>query len=938
MMDRMSRSVGEPRNRPRWSSGLESLQIACALLAIVTGLAVSLPAKATTGDAIRSLLSEQDAYSGWGAGRDRARSTATALEALALVSEDLPSVVRGRLALSGISAPTIDAEARRVLAGIGDEATLIALRNPFDPATGRPNASEGGWGLAPGYASDVLDTALALRALAFVGVPLGIDIVDATVAAGAFDQHGGQLVPSTATTIQVLVNGLDAAGAIQVRVGAGSPPTLADPFFSLSGPITNPINLTGIPFAPGAAYFIRVDGVASSSTYSVELAFSAPGVDTGAVSEALAYLRASQNFDGGFGLQPTDDSLVSATSESILASLALPNQAVPDLAAAVAFLEGRQAGDGSFGSVGETSAAYLALVQYDPTSLAALAAYNYLVAAQQVDGSWPGGPDQTALALNALLKPPSSIDGDRDGLTDAFEIANGFNPSLTDSDGNGILDGDEDSDVDGVSAFAEQSFGSNAQLADGDGDGDDDGIELANGEDPVAGFVDVQIPEGFSLFAHPTAVSPGLSAYGLLSALGVGGPGEEIARLDPLTGLYETAGFSGGVPIGVDFPIATNEGYVLKLDTQGQFRFEGAPDSPLIDLASGLNLIGLPSVPGGLTAFTLLQAIGDDSVVQSIVSFEPDNAVFESATYEGGVPTGVNFPIEIGRGYYVTMNQGLSGFTPPVGPSITIDSPANGGSVSTANTDVTGTIDPSVVAVDVNGISASLSPGQYTATAVPLVLGANSLTATATDNLGLTGMATAQVNLNFSPQITIDSPLDGTIVSSEPVLVSGTIVDDEPVTVTVNGVPATLVGSAFSASVPLPIQGTNLITAIATDPFGEMGTDSISVTLNSVDYSIPINGSVSDTRLFTASSALLDQIAFFTESQIGVPTGVTYTTTGVSRISATEMQVGFSIAVDPAASVGSQSFQVEYGLLDAGSNPLVPLIGNVFSFAIEVTP
>ena len=129
-------------------------------------------------------------------------------------------------------------------------------------------------------------------------------------------------------------------------------------------------------------------------------------------------------------------------------------------------------------------------------------------------------------------------------------MANGFDPLLADSDGDGTLDGDEDPDADGQSLFAEQALGTDPLLADSDGDGFDDGVELAEGGDPRSGFVTVELLSGFSLFAYPTAVAPGTGAFDLLTSLGVGGVDEEIARLDPLTGLFETASVVGGIPSG----------------------------------------------------------------------------------------------------------------------------------------------------------------------------------------------------------------------------------------------------------------------------------------------------------------------------------------------------------------------------------------------------
>jgi len=58
----------------------------------------------------------------------------------------------------------------------------------------------------------------------------------------------------------------------------------------------------------------------------------------------------------------------------------------------------------------------------------------------------------------------------------------------------------------------------------------------------------------------------------------------------------------------------------------------------------------------------------------------------------------------------------------------------------------------------------------------------------------------------------------------------------------------------------------------------------------------------------------------------------------VQRISATQMRVSFRIDVTAGAALGLHFFQVTYGLLDAGFNPLGPLSGNVFDFEIEVRP
>jgi hypothetical protein len=184
-------------------------------------------------------------------------------------------------------------------------------------------------------------------------------------------------------------------------------------------------------------------------------------------------------------------------------------------------------------------------------------------------------------------------------------------------------------------------------------------------------------------------------------------------------------------------------------------------------------------------------------------------------------------------------------------------------------------------------------------------------------------------------EIAITSPADGAVLSASPATVSGTVDGAEPINVTVNGVAATVGGGTFSASVPLA-RGANTITAVGTDAASFMGMDQISVTL--VDFSIPLNSNATGSRIFTGPASEIAQTAFFTETQIGVPAGVVYTTTGVSIISATEVKVDFQIDATGAAAPGIYFFQVEYGLLDAAMNPLGPLTGNTFDFQIQITP
>jgi len=71
---------------------------------------------------------------------------------------------------------------------------------------------------------------------------------------------------------------------------------------------------------------------------------------------------------------------------------------------------------------------------------------------------------------------PADTDGD--GLFDAFEIANGFDPADPDEDSNGKVDGQDDTDLDGLGNATEQLAGTDPNNSDTDNDGHLDLEEL----------------------------------------------------------------------------------------------------------------------------------------------------------------------------------------------------------------------------------------------------------------------------------------------------------------------------------------------------------------------------------------------------------------------------------------------------------------------------
>ena len=71
-------------------------------------------------------------------------------------------------------------------------------------------------------------------------------------------------------------------------------------------------------------------------------------------------------------------------------------------------------------------------------------------------------------------------------------------------------------------------------------------------------------------------------------------------------------------------------------------------------LSPGVNYVAFPvAVPGNLTAFNLIQALGDDTELVAIERYNNQTGLFDRASYVDGNPRGVNFPIVRGEGYIV---------------------------------------------------------------------------------------------------------------------------------------------------------------------------------------------------------------------------------------------------------------------------------------------
>jgi hypothetical protein len=112
-----------------------------------------------------------------------------------------------------------------------------------------------------------------------------------------------------------------------------------------------------------------------------------------------------------------------------------------------------------------------------------------------------------------------------------------------------------------------------------------------------------------------------------------------------------------------------------------------------------------------------------------------------------------------------------------------------------------------------------------------------------------------------APQVTILSPPGGTVFSAQPIAVAGEV-DDKEATVRVNGVLASVSRGRFIASsVPLLRDGTSVVSAVATDPAGNTGQDSITVILDTLPPTVVADSPPDGFRTSQASVAVAGMVS-----------------------------------------------------------------------------
>ena len=167
-------------------------------------------------------------------------------------------------------------------------------------------------------------------------------------------------------------------------------------------------------------------------------------------------------------------------------------------------------------------------------------------------------------------------------------------------------------------------------------------------------------------------------------------------------------------------------------------------------------------------------------------------------------------------------------------PRITVTEPAAPLFTKNNTAHLAGSIaDASAVTLTLNGQPLALS-GNAFATDVSLTTeGANVFTLVAVDAAANSSTSAVTITRDtIAPLVTVASPLKSSVIGTVPVVVSGTFSDATAVTITVDGVAATLTGSAWQASISGLVEGLHLFAVVATDAAGNSTTVPHDVTID----------------------------------------------------------------------------------------------------------
>ncbi len=325
-----------------------------------------------------------------------------------------------------------------------------------------------------------------------------------------------------------------------------------------------------------------------------------------------------------------------------------------------------------------------------------------------------------------------------------------------------------------------------------------------------------------------------------------------VATINGANAISATFGEGGSWFIELPVGIGSNSVVVTVTDANGIQTISDVITATKADDLAPLLALTSHEDNAAVTGATITVAgtVSDEHSTVASVTIKINDGTEAPATYnaEAGTWSAPELPIIIGTNTVtVFATDSLQNKTPiqtltltkadDIAPTLAITTPTEGLAVTGATFTVTGTASDAnsgLASVSVSNnagaaVVATMAEGGTWSAAVPLVIGANAITVTAIDNLGLQTQLTVNTTKadDIPPALNITAPIEAQAVTGDSVTVTGTASDANSglaaVSVSNNegaAVAATIVeGGAWSATVAIAI-GTNAITVTASDKQG----------------------------------------------------------------------------------------------------------------------
>ncbi|NVJ58768.1 MAG: thrombospondin type 3 repeat-containing protein [Gammaproteobacteria bacterium] len=444
-------------------------------------------------------------------------------------------------------------------------------------------------------------------------------------------------------------------------------------------------------------------------------------------------------------------------------------------------------------------------------------------------------------------------DSDGDGILNVNDICpNHYDPEQNDFDSDGLGDHcDADADNDGVSNYDEENIlhtnplsqnSLDSELDDGemdfDGDGTKNADELLNGTN--IDLVNIKLEKGFNLAYFPNTDSLKL-ASDLALLLGGSQKINSIKQVDASGKVVNELSVNGNQADSEDFEIVSQKGVIIDANEELSYQLPERASCSDLNLLKGANLIGFNCIPSKLTAFSFLELVGSEMILD-IRRYNSNTGLFETAAFNSNSVVGKNFKVLTSEAYIVTMKQDSVFTQSNITPSeVSLNYSEDSYIVTTNSITLSGFISSNDISISINGNIVNIQNGQLTATNIPLEEGVNIVDIIYRDAYGFLIQRTLTVEYRAPANIVIDSHYDGQVSNSKLTTVRGNL-SEAPSSVVVNGVQAIIDNKSFIAHNIELAEGENTINVSAV-----VGGVSASKTITVFSKPIMVRATINET-------------------------------------------------------------------------------------------